>query len=149
MILELIPNTHPMLHEKIKPCNKCIEKIDRHEIAQILIENMHHYQGVGLSANQIGMYVRAFAMIKDLETNDVIVCFNPSIIKKYNECVEFEEGCLSYPDEFVNVKRPDRIVVKYEDENEKEHKIKLSGMASRIFQHEFDHLEGIDFTQRQ
>ena len=149
MILELIPNTHPMLHEKIKPCNKCIEKIDRHEIAKILIENMHHYEGVGLSANQIGMYVRAFAMIKDLETNDVIVCFNPSIIKKYNECVEFEEGCLSYPDEFVNVKRPDRIVVKYEDENEKEHKIKLSGMASRIFQHEFDHLEGIDFTQRQ
>ena len=149
MILNLIPNTHPMLHEKIKPCNKCIEKIDRHEIAKILIENMHHYEGVGLSANQIGMYVRAFAMIKDLETNDVIVCFNPSIIKKYNECVEFEEGCLSYPDEFVNVKRPDRIVVKYEDENEKEHKIKLSGMASRIFQHEFDHLEGIDFTQRQ
>ena len=149
MILELIPNTHPMLHEKIKPCNKCIGKTDRHEIAKILIENMHHYEGVGLSANQIGMYVRAFAMIKDLETNDVIVCFNPSIIKKYNECVEFEEGCLSYPDEFVNVKRPDRIVVKYEDENEKEHKIKLSGMASRIFQHEFDHLEGIDFTQRQ
>ncbi len=149
MILELIPNTHPMLHEKIKPCNKCIEKTDRHEVAKILIENMHHYEGVGLSANQIGMYVRAFAMIKDLETNEVIVCFNPSIIKKYNECVEFEEGCLSYPDEFVNVKRPDRIVVKYEDENKKEHKIKLSGMASRIFQHEFDHLEGIDFTQRQ
>ena len=148
MILELIPNTHPMLHEKIKPCNKCIEKIDRHEIAKILIENMHHYEGVGLSANQIGMYVRAFAMIKDLETNDVIVCFNPSIIKKYNECVEFEEVCLSYPDEFVTVKRPDRIVVKYEDENEKEHKIKLSGMASRIFQHEFDHLEGINFLQR-
>jgi len=149
MILELIPNTHPMLHEKIKPCNKCIAKTERHEVAKILIENMHHYEGVGLSANQIGMYVRAFAMIKDLETNEVIVCFNPSIIKKYNECVEFEEGCLSYPDEFVNVKRPDRIVVKYEDENEKEHKIKLSGMASRIFQHEFDHLEGIDFTQRQ
>ena len=149
MILELIPNTHPMLHEKIKPCNKCIAKTERHEVAKILIENMHHYEGVGLSANQIGMYVRAFAMIKDLETNEVIVCFNPSIIKKYNECVEFEEGCLSYPDEFINVKRPDRIVVKYEDENEKEHKIKLSGMASRIFQHEFDHLEGIDFTQRQ
>ena len=149
MILELIPNTHPMLHEKIKPCNKCIAKTERHEVAKILIENMHHYEGVGLSANQIGMYVRAFAMIKDLETNEVIVCFNPSILKKYNECVEFEEGCLSYPDEFVNVKRPDRIVVKYEDENEKEHKIKLSGMASRIFQHEFDHLEGIDFTQRQ
>ena len=149
MILNLIPNTHPMLHERICPCNKCASNTDRHEVAKILIENMHHYEGIGLSANQIGMYVRAFAMIKDLESNEVIVCFNPSIVKKYNECVEFEEGCLSYPDEFINVKRPDRIVVKYEDENKKEHKIKLSGMASRVFQHEFDHLEGIDFTQRQ
>ena len=149
MILNLIPNTHPMLHERICPCNKCASNTDRHEVAKILIENMHHYEGIGLSANQIGIYVRAFAMIKDLESNEVIVCFNPSIVKKYNECVDFEEGCLSYPDEFINVKRPDRIVVKYEDENKKEHKIKLSGMASRVFQHEFDHLEGIDFTQRQ
>ncbi len=149
MILELIPNTHPMLHERVCPCNKCAKNIDRHEVAKILIENMHHYKGIGLSANQIGMYVRAFAMIKDLENNEVIVCFDPKIVKKYNECVEFEEGCLSYPDEFINVKRPDKIVVKYEDENKKEHKIKLSGLASRVFQHEFDHLEGIDFTQRQ
>ena len=149
MILKLIPNTHPMLHERVCPCNKCSKSTDRHEVAKILIENMHHYEGIGLSANQIGMYVRAFAMIKDLESNEVIVCFNPSIVKKYNECVDFEEGCLSYPDEFINVKRPDRIVVKYEDENKKEHKIKLSGMASRVFQYEFDHLEGIDFTQRR
>ena len=149
MILELIPNTHPMLHERVCPCKKCIANTDRHEVAKILIENMHHYEGIGLSANQIGMYVRAFAMIKDFESNEVIVCFNPRIIKKYNECVEFEEGCLSYPDEFINVKRPDRIIVTYEDENKKKHKIKLSGMASRVFQHEFDHLEGIDFTQRQ
>ena len=149
MILELIPNTHPMLHERVCPCKKCIENTDRQEVAKILIENMNHYKGIGLSANQIGMYVRAFAMIKDFESNEVIVCFNPRIMKKYNECVEFEEGCLSYPDEFINVKRPNRIIVTYEDENKKKHKIKLSGMASRVFQHEFDHLEGIDFTQRQ
>ena len=149
MILKLIPNTHPMLHERVCPCNKCAKSTDRHEVAKILIENMHHYEGIGLSANQIGLYVRAFAMVRDLENNEVIVCFNPKRIKKYDECVDFEEGCLSYPDEFVNVKRPDRIIVKYEDENKKEHKVKLSGMASRVFQHEFDHLEGIDFTQRQ
>ena len=60
-----------------------------------------------------------------------------------------EEGCLSFPDKIINVERPDRIVVKYEDEDGKAHKIKLSGMASRVFLHEFDHLEGIVFTQRQ
>ena len=149
MILELIPNTHSILNERVCPCKKCIEKIDRHSVAKILIENMHHYEGVGLSANQIGMYVRAFAMIKDIENNEVIVCFNPRIIKKYNECVEFEEGCLSFPDQFINVSRPNKIVVKYEDEDKKEHKITLEGFPSRIFQHEFDHLEGINFTQRQ
>ena len=146
MILELTPNSHPILHNKVKPCSV---NLDRHFVAKTLVENMHYYEGIGLAANQIGMDVRAFAMIRDLENNEVIVCFDPKIVKKYNECVEFEEGCLSYPDQFINVKRPDRIVVKYEDENKKVHKTKLSGMASRVFQHEFDHLEGIVFTERQ
>ena len=146
MIRNLVKSDDSILHRKILPCG-C--NCDRHFIAKTLIENMLHYEGVGLAANQIGMDTRAFAMIRDIEYNDIIVCFNPVVLKKYDECVDFEEGCLSYPDEFVNVKRPDRIVVKYEDENKKEHKIKLSGMASRVFQHEFDHLEGIDFTERQ
>ena len=149
MILKLIPNTHPMLHERICPCNKCIAKIDRHDVAKILVENMHHYGGIGLSANQIGMYVRAFAMIKDLEYNEVIVCFNPRIIKKYNDDVWCEEGCLSFPDEIINIQRPNRIVVKYEDEDKKDHKIKLDGLAARVFLHEYDHLQGIVFTERQ
>ena len=143
MILELTPNTHPILHNKVKPCSV---NLDRHFVAKTLVENMHHYEGIGLAANQIGMDVRAFAMIRDLENNEIIVCFNPKIVKKYNEVVSCEEGCLSFPDEIIS--RPDKIVVKYEDEDKKEHKIKLSGMASRVFQHEFDHLEGIDFTER-
>ena len=128
MILELTPNTHPILHNRVKTCSV---NLDRHFVAKTLVENMHHYDGIGLAANQIGMDIRAFAMVRDLENNEVIVCFNPKIVKKYNECVNFEEGCLSYPDEFVSVKRPDRIVVTYEDEDKKVHKMKLSGMASR------------------
>ena len=60
-----------------------------------------------------------------------------------------EEGWLSFPDQFINVHRPDKIIVKYEDEDGKDHKITLSGFAARVFQHEFDHLNGIDFTQRE
>ena len=145
MILELTPNTHPILHNKVKPCSV---NLDRHFVAKTLVENMHHYDGIGLSANQIGMDVRAFAMVRELENNEVIVCFNPKIIKQYKQCVEFEEGCLSFPDEFINVTRPDKIVVKYEDEDKKLHKKKLEGFISRIFQHEHDHMEGVDFTQR-
>ena len=146
MILELTPNTHPILHERVKPCSK---DLDRPEMSRILKENMIHYEGVGLSANQIGIGERVFIMMLNMETEETITCFNPRIIKRYDDNVWCEEGCLSFPDEIINVERPDRIVVKYEDEDGKDHKIKLSGMAARIFLHEFDHLEGIVFTQRQ
>ena len=146
MILQLTPNTHPILHEKMKPCS---EDLDRREISRILKENMFHYEGIGLSANQIGIGERVFVMMLNMETEETITCFNPRIIKKYNDDVWFEEGCLSFPDEIINVSRPNRIVVKYEDEDKKDHKIKLDGLAARVFLHEFDHLEGIVFTERQ
>ena len=146
MIRDLVKSDDSILHHKIKTCGV---NVDRHFIAKTLIENMIHHEGVGLSANQIGMDVRVFAMIRDIEYNDIIVCFNPRIVKSYAEEVEMEEGCLSFPDKFINVHRPNKITVKYEDEEGKDHKVTLQGLPSRIFQHEFDHLEGIDFTQRQ
>ena len=145
MILKLIPNTHPILHERVKSCS---DDLDRPEMSRILKENMMHYNGVGLSANQIGISERVFIMMLNMETEETITCFNPRIIKRYDDNVWCEEGCLSFPDEIINVERPDRIVVKYEDEDKKDHKIKLSGMAARVFLHEFDHLEGVVFTER-
>ena len=146
MILKLTPNTHPILHERVKPCSK---NLDRREISRILKENMFHYEGIGLSANQIGISERVFIMMLNMETEETITCFNPRIIKRYDDNVWCEEGCLSFPDKLINIQRPDRIIVKYEDEDRKDHKIKLSGMAARVFLHEFDHLEGIVFTERQ
>ena len=146
MILQLTPNTHPILHERVKPCSK---DLNRPEMSRILKENMTHYDGVGLSANQIGIGERVFIMMLNMETEETITCFNPRIIKRYEDDVWCEEGCLSFPDEIINIQRPNRIVVKYEDEDKKDHKIKLSGMAARVFLHEFDHLEGIVFTERQ
>ena len=146
MIRELVKSDDKVLHQRVKSCGA---NLDRHFLAKTLIQNMLHYDGVGLSANQIGIDERAFAMIRDLEYNDIIVCFNPRIIKRYDDDVWCEEGCLSFPDEIINIQRPDRIVVKYEDEDKKDHKIKLDGFAARVFQHEFDHLNGIDFTQRR
>ena len=145
MIRDLVKSDDSILHRRIKPCGV---NLDRHFISKTLVENMFHHDGVGLSANQIGMDVRAFAMVRDIEYNDVIVCFNPRIVTRSDECVWCEEGCLSFPDQFINVQRPDKIIVKYEDEEGKDHKIGLSGLAARVFQHEFDHLNGIDFTQR-
>ena len=144
-IKELVEPEHQLFHHRIQSCSY---NLDRHHLSRVLIDNMIYHNGIGISANQIGIWERAFAMVKDIENNEVMVCFNPRIIKSYTEEVEMEEGCLSYPDLFLKVKRPDRIVVKYEDVDKKTHKVKLSGLASRVFQHEYDHMEGIDFTQR-
>ena len=144
-IKELVDPEHQLFHHRIQSCSY---NLDRHHLSRVLIDNMIHHNGIGISANQIGIWERAFAMVRDIENNEVIVCFNPRIVKSYSEEVEMEEGCLSYPELFLKIKRPDKIVVKYEDENKKIHKIKLQGLASRVFQHEYDHMEGIDFTQR-
>ena len=144
-IKELVEPEHQLFHHRIQSCSY---NLDRHHLSRVLIDNMIHHNGIGISANQIGIWERAFAMVRDLENNEVMVCFNPRIIKSYSEEVEMEEGCLSYPELFLKIKRPDKIIVKYEDEDKKTHKIKLQGLASRVFQHEYDHMEGIDFTQR-
>ena len=145
MLKKLIPSNDKLLHEKIL---KCSYNLDRGKLSYTLTENMFHHNGVGLSANQIGIKERAFVMISDMESQDTLTCFNPKIVKESKEMVTMEEGCLSYPELFLDIDRPETIVVKYEDEGKELHKIKLAGFIARIFQHEYDHMEGIDFTQR-
>ena len=145
MLKTLIPSDDPLLHRKIK---KCSYDLDRSKLSYTLTENMFHYNGVGLSANQIGIEERAFVMMIDIDLQETITCFNPRIIKESKEEVVMEEGCLSYPELFIEISRPSSIIVKYEDEGKSIIKRKLDGYAARIFQHEYDHMEGIDFTQR-
>ena len=144
MIRDLIKSEDPLLHKRIDLCSY---NLDRQFLSKTLIESMIHHNGLGLSANQIGISERAFAMVRDIEYNDIIVCFNPRIIKSYTEEVEMEEGCLSYPDLLLKITRPKKIVVKYEDVDKKIHKLKLDGLSARIFLHEYDHMEGITYRQ--
>ena len=145
MIKKLISSNDPLLHKKIK---KCSYNLDRSKLSYTLTENMFHHNGVGLSANQIGIDERAFIMMIDLELQETITCFNPKIIKESKDMVVMEEGCLSYPDQFLEVSRPNSIIVKYEDESKNGFKRRLDGWVARVFQHEYDHMEGIDFTQK-
>ena len=145
MIKNLIPIDDVLLHQRIK---KCSYNLDRSKLSYTLTENMFHYKGVGLSANQIGINERVFVMMSDIETEETITCFNPKIIKESKKLISYEQGCLSYPGLQLNISRPSTIIVKYEDEGKELHKIKLEGFIARIFQHEYDHMEGIDFTQR-
>ena len=145
MIKHLISSDDPLLHKKMK---KCSYNLDRSKLSYTLNENMFHHNGVGLSANQIGIEERAFVMMIDIDAQETITCFNPRIIKESKDEVVMEEGCLSYPELFLEISRPATIVVKYEDEGKEIHKRQLTEYYARIFQHEYDHMEGIDFTER-
>ena len=120
-----------------------------------MLETMYAAPGIGLAAIQIGIPLRMLVIDissvskQDNNKKDPQFFINPIIIDPSDNLSSFEEGCLSFPDEIINVHRPDKIVVKYEDEDKKDHKIKLSGMAARIFLHEFDHLQGIVFTDHK
>ena len=146
MIKELIESENSLLYHRIDSCSY---NLNRQELSSILIDNMIHHKGVGLSANQIGISERVFVMIRDIELNEIIVCFNPKIIKTSTKKSVMEEGCLSYPELFLDVVRPSEIVVKYEDEDKKTHKINLVGFSARVFLHEYDHMQGINFTLLQ
>ena len=145
MLKPLIPSEDPLLHKKIK---KCSYNLDRSKLSYTLNENMFHHNGVGLSANQIGIEERVFVMMTDIETQATITCFNPKIIKESRDEIVMEEGCLSYPELFLDISRPSNIIVKYEDKGKRIVKRKLEGFIARIFLHEYDHMEGIDFTNR-
>ena len=121
---------------------------DREKVRQDLIDSMEHYQGVGLSANQIGVSERVFVMYEDVNTRKILTCFNPKIVETSKEEISIDEGCLTYPGVWLKVKRPIAIKVEFEDEKSEKYEITLEGLSSRIFQHEYDHMEGTDFTQK-
>jgi peptide deformylase len=142
-VYKLIENTNPILSV---PIEKCSEGLDRNELKENLIETMQSSFGVGLSANQCGVMERAFVMYSDINTKELIGCFNPKIISYSEEKILMDEGCLTYPGIWVKVQRSKDITCSYEDENGKSQEVQMFGLESRIFQHEYDHMEGTNFT---
>ena len=144
-VFKLLESDNPILKVKLEDCNP---ELNRQEIKDNLIETMQHYEGIGLSANQIGVMERVFVMYNHVETKQIIACFNPKIIKEGEEKVLIDEGCLSFPGLWVKVNRPETIEVEYEDEKGEKVQRELYGLQSRIFQHEYDHMEGSNFTEK-
>lgn len=106
---------------------------------------MKEANGIGLSANQIGRDISFFVAQVD---GKFYAIFNPQIIKISKEEIEIEEGCLSVPDVFGLVLRPEKVTLEGFDKNAKKIKIKAWGVLARVFQHEVDHLNGKLFIDR-
>ena len=144
-ICTLIESTNPLLRIKLSECSS---DLDREKVESQLIDSMKHYQGIGLSANQVGIMERVFVMYSDVKKGEIISCFNPKIITQSDTEVVIEEGCLSQPGLWLKVKRPDGIEVEYEDKNGELQSKAMFGLECRIFLHEYDHMEGTDFTKK-
>tara|TARA_Y100000310_G_scaffold281625_1_gene302223 strand:+ start:150 stop:731 length:582 start_codon:yes stop_codon:yes gene_type:complete len=146
MIYKLLDPKHPMVQTKMTPWTETNGSLeDRKEFTKDMVETMRHYGGIGMSSNQVGYASRMFVWG---DNNNYIACFNPKITDESETKIPIEEGCLSYPGLFVKIYRPDRISVEFEDEDGVVHTDDLGGIECRVFQHEMDHMDGIDFTKR-
>jgi peptide deformylase len=125
------------------------------ELIADMFETMSNSDGIGLAAPQIGIPIRLFVIdaspleedhpeLKDFKR----VFINPKIVERSENQVLYNEGCLSIPNLREDVDRPDSITIQYVDENFNEHEDYFDGIAARVIQHEYDHLEGILFTDR-
>ena len=130
------------------PLSGCSEDLDRKELMDNMIETMKAFHGIGLSASQCGTMERVFVMYSDVRKGEIISCFNPQIISEGTEMVLMDEGCLTYPGLWLKIRRPDHIACSFEDESGDSKEVTMMGLECRIFQHEMDHMEGTNFTNR-
>lgn len=144
MELKLIPENSPML---LEPCQEFDFDNPPHnpkELAESLYTCMTKNDGLGISANQVGVPYRVFAM----RSEPPLVLFNPRIVDVSENEVLMKEGCLSYPLLYLSVKRPDRVRIRFQKETGETVTETFIGMTARVALHEYDHMEGKVFTQK-
>jgi peptide deformylase len=153
MILPIYAYGQPVLKKMGTEITSDYENLK--EIIENMWETMYNAKGIGLAAPQIGKAIRLFLVDTQQmqeEENDILgikqVFINAQIIEERGTEASYEEGCLSIPDIRGDVDRLNTIVIKYMDENFVEHEKTFDGMAARVIQHEYDHIEGKLFTEK-
>lgn len=144
--MKLIYHPNDFLEQEVKDVDFEEPGFDPKELKEQMIDFMLSHNGIGLAANQIGMDAKVF-VFGDSNKNSTI-CFNPTILQYTKETTVDVEGCLSFPDRFVKIKRPKEILAKWYDENFQEQVVKIEGYSAKVYLHEFDHLLGITIKDR-
>lgn len=123
---------------------------DARSFSKQLIDTMIANQGIGLAANQVGVDRRVFAIGSEHMGyfKEPKAVFNPKILYVSEQQSLYKEGCLSFPDLWIDVKRPETLSVEYFDYNGDRQQADLAGLDARCFQHEYDHLDGVCFIDR-
>ncbi len=149
MVYPIVVYGDPVLKKKAKRIEMGEEDVKI--LAEDMFETMRNANGVGLAAPQIGKSIRMFIVdasaMEDEKAGDFRQVFiNPEIIEESGDKWNFEEGCLSIPEIREEVARQEKIRIRYFDENWEEHEDEFDGIIARIIQHEYDHIEGVLFT---
>jgi peptide deformylase len=117
-----------------------------------MFETMKRANGLGLAANQVGkghsMFVIDLSEAEGHENDKPLVFINPEITELWGDDVLFDEGCLSVPGIREDILRPELLHIKFRDANFQESELEAEGLLARVIQHEYDHLDGIFFTDR-
>ena len=152
--LKLLPPSDPRVQSAIAPFHDDMLKEhdikDRQELEEAMFFVMKKFGGIGLTCNQVGLPFNMFVAggHQGIEKGMSLAMFNPVIVSVGDEKLRMKEGCLTYPFVFLDIERPRKCVMKYEDAEGKTQEVHLDGMMSRICQHEYDHIEGILFTDK-
>ena len=141
-IREIRENGDEILRKKSREVEKIDEKIL--ELIEDMIETMHKYNGVGLAAPQVGILKR-IVVIDLYDDNGPLRLINPKIVKTKGK-QEVEEGCLSFPNQYAKMIRPEEVVAEALNEKGEKIKIKAKGLLAQAICHEVEHLEGILFV---
>tara|TARA_B110000003_G_scaffold167269_1_gene167322 strand:+ start:282 stop:872 length:591 start_codon:yes stop_codon:yes gene_type:complete len=160
MLLPIIAYGHPVLKRKAEVINKDYPKLL--ELINDMFETMYNANGVGIAAPQIGLSIRIFIVDTNPFSEDESLSdedrselksfkktfINPEILDENGDEWSFEEGCLSIPNIRESVLRQESIKIQYFDENFNKHIESYNGLLARVIQHEYDHIEGILFTDK-
>lgn len=146
--MKIVTFPNPLLKKVLQPFDFSNPTTDPVELEKNMIDCMLKNKAIGLAANQIGLDMRVFVMGHPTMPDNAQAFFNPEILAVTEDKIDYEEGCLSFPNIYATITRPKAIKVKYQNSKGEDQFAELRDYECRCFLHEFDHLEGITFNDR-
>lgn len=143
--LEILHYPDPRLHKIAKPVAVVDDRIKK--IVNDMAQTMYEAPGIGLAATQVDIHERIIVIDTSEERNQLMVFINPELIWASPEKKSWREGCLSVPEFFDEVERPDRIRIKALDQDGRSFEMEADGLLAVCLQHEMDHLQGKVFVE--
>lgn len=147
-MLKIVTHPNPILEEQLPEFDFSNPITDPVQLEKDMIETMLANNAIGLAANQVGLKTRVFVMGHRQFKENAQAFFNPKIIGVTDDSLEDEEGCLSFPNVYVKIKRPRGVLVRFQNSKGEEQEAEFFGYECRCFLHEYDHLEGITYKDR-